>query len=60
MISANSEGVIRIPAGCLETLPERATAMRAFEHEAHRAYRSYRTQAGDPHAISPSDCMTRT
>ena len=39
VISANSEGVIRIPASCLEALPERATAMRAFEHEAHRAFR---------------------
>ena len=28
VISANSEGVIRIPAGCLEALPERATADR--------------------------------
>jgi 4-hydroxy-4-methyl-2-oxoglutarate aldolase len=39
VIHANSEGVIRIPPGCLDRLAERATAMRAFEHEAHRAFR---------------------
>jgi len=40
VIHANCEGVIRIPPGCLGILAERATAMRGFEHEAHRAFRS--------------------
>lgn len=35
VIHGSSEGVIRIPRGSLELLPERAAKMRAFEHEAH-------------------------
>ena len=35
VIHANCEGVIRIPHGCLEALPEAAVRMRACEHEAH-------------------------
>jgi regulator of RNase E activity RraA len=35
VIHANAEGVIKIPKGCLEKLPAKATQMRAFEHEAH-------------------------
>ncbi len=39
ILHANSEGVIRIPAACLEKLPERARAMQAFEREAHEELR---------------------
>ncbi len=35
VLHANQEGVIKIPASCLEELPGRAVAMRAFEHAAH-------------------------
>ena len=35
IIHADSEGVIRIPSGCLETLASKATQMRAFESDAH-------------------------
>jgi 4-hydroxy-4-methyl-2-oxoglutarate aldolase len=35
VVHANSEGVIRIPPGCLEHLAENAVRNRAFEHEAH-------------------------
>ena len=39
VIHANIGGVIKIPPGCLEALPERAAAMHAFEHEAHAVFR---------------------
>jgi len=39
VIHANIGGVIKIPAGCLERLPERASAMSAFEHETHCVWR---------------------
>ena len=35
VIHADSSGVIRIPMGCLEQLPEKAIKMIAFEREAH-------------------------
>jgi regulator of RNase E activity RraA len=39
VIHANAEGVIRIPDSCLEALPAKAVAMRAFEQDAHRHLR---------------------
>ena len=39
VVHANGEGVIKIPKTCLQTLPQRATQMRAFEHDAHRVLR---------------------
>jgi 4-hydroxy-4-methyl-2-oxoglutarate aldolase len=39
VIHANTEGVIKIPNGCLPTLAARARQMRAFEHELHCAWR---------------------
>ncbi len=39
VLHANCEGVIRLPGGCLQQLPEAAVRMRAFEHEAHCALR---------------------
>ncbi len=35
LVHANFEGVIKIPHSCLPTLAQKATQMRAFEHEAH-------------------------
>lgn len=46
VIHANSEGVIRIPSGCLDRLAAAAVRMRAFEHAAHVVWRrSDRTPA---------------
>jgi len=39
LIHANAEGVIKIPQGCLDKLPEKASAMRQLEHEVHRIWR---------------------
>ena len=39
VIHANDEGVIRIPPGCLESLPSLALKMRSFEQDAHRFLR---------------------
>jgi len=39
VIHANAEGVIKIPASCLDVLAASAVRMRAFEHEAHLALR---------------------
>ena len=46
LIHANAEGVIRIPGSCIEKLPERALAMRAFEQDAHRHLRRTDLTAG--------------
>jgi regulator of RNase E activity RraA len=40
VLHGNQEGVIRIPAGCLGILAERARQMRIFEYEAHEVLRS--------------------
>jgi 4-hydroxy-4-methyl-2-oxoglutarate aldolase len=39
LIHANSEGVIKIPRGCISKLAPAAVRMRAFEHEAHSLLR---------------------
>lgn len=39
VLHANDEGVIRLPYSCLSFLPESATRMQSFEHEAHSALR---------------------
>jgi 4-hydroxy-4-methyl-2-oxoglutarate aldolase len=40
VIHANGEGVIKIPAGCVETIGAGCKQMRLFEYEAHEALRS--------------------
>lgn len=47
VIHANIGGVIKIPPGCLEILPERAAAMHAFEHEAHSVLRQTGIEVGE-------------
>lgn len=47
VIHANLGGVIKIPPGCLEVMPERAAAMRAFEHEAHTVFRQTGIEVGE-------------
>jgi 4-hydroxy-4-methyl-2-oxoglutarate aldolase len=39
VIHANAEGVIRIPTGCIDQLPEAAVRMRSFEHHVHQMFR---------------------
>ena len=39
VIHANCEGVIRIPAGSINRLPEAAVRMRSFEHHVHQMFR---------------------
>lgn len=39
VIHANSDGVIRVPPGCLDRLAASAVRNRAFEHEAHMLLR---------------------
>jgi 4-hydroxy-4-methyl-2-oxoglutarate aldolase len=39
VIHANIGGVIKIPAGCLQALPERAAVMRSLEHQTHCIWR---------------------
>ncbi len=43
LIHANSEGVIKIPSGCVAKLIPAAVQMRAFEHEAHTLMRRTET-----------------
>ncbi|MSO21744.1 MAG: RraA family protein [Acidobacteria bacterium] len=47
VIHANHEGIIRIPTGCLEILPAKASQMRAFEHDAHCVLRQTDISLGD-------------
>jgi 4-hydroxy-4-methyl-2-oxoglutarate aldolase len=39
VIHADGDGVLKIPSGALEKLPERLAAMLAFEHRAHGVFR---------------------
>jgi len=39
VIHANAEGVIKIPATCVESLAAKAIQMRAFEYQAHAIFR---------------------
>lgn len=39
VLHANAEGVIKIPASCLDKLASKAVQMRLFEHEAHLSLR---------------------
>jgi regulator of RNase E activity RraA len=39
VLHGSAEGVIRVPAPSLATIPERAAKMRAFENEAHFVFR---------------------
>jgi len=52
VIHANKEGVIKIPAGCLDILTEKAIAMRAMEHESHIGNRRS--------DLEPREAMRRT
>ena len=52
VIHANKEGVIKIPEGCLNILPEKAIKMRAVEHEAHIGNRMSE--------LNPREAMRRT
>ena len=40
VIHANNEGVIKVPAGCLDTISAQCRQMRVFEYEAHEVLRS--------------------
>lgn len=47
VIHAGSEGVIRVPSGCLETLAAKAVQMLAFESEAHCLLRRSNVAPGE-------------
>ena len=49
VIHANIGGVIKVPAGCLERLPERTAAMSAFEHETHCVWRQEKVSIDEKH-----------
>lgn len=53
VLHANEEGVIRIPAACLEKLAEAATRMRAVEHEVHRLWRRTDVAPAEKRKCSP-------
>lgn len=53
MIHANIGGVIKIPAACLEKLPERCAAMRAFEHDVHCVWRQDALSVDEKRAAVP-------
>jgi 4-hydroxy-4-methyl-2-oxoglutarate aldolase len=67
VIHANHEGVIKLPQAALPQLPARATQMRAFEHDAHRALRRSDLSIADKKAAVVKlieqygfkDCVTR-
>ena len=50
VVHANIGGVIVIPPDCLQALPERAAAMRAFEHQAHCVFRQSGLSVADKRA----------
>jgi len=52
MLHTNAEGVIKIPPGCAEQLPEAAARMRAFEHEVHRISRQKNVSATEVQAAT--------
>ncbi|MDB6093472.1 MAG: bifunctional hexulose-6-phosphate synthase/ribonuclease regulator [Verrucomicrobia bacterium] len=53
VIHANFAGVIKVPSGCVDRLPERATAMRAFEHDVHCVWRQSGISIDDKRACVP-------